>query len=104
MKGKRCLVQLALLLSQATGFRCQSAGSPQVSLVVDAQPGPAAAHGLGKLRTSLQAKQLSCEQVSSPAAAQGNILILPAWLLVQGRRPKFLPSKVASFRACRNHY
>ena len=90
MKGKRCFVLVALLLSQATDFRCWAASAPEVSLVVDSQPGPATLHGLGQLTAALQAKQVSCEQVSSLTAARGNILVFAGLASGPGPAARFL--------------
>ena len=47
-----------------------------VSLVCDGAPGPAALHGLGKVRSSLQARSIPVEDATSPGAARGGVLIV----------------------------
>ncbi|HEX5271342.1 MAG TPA: hypothetical protein VFW33_12675, partial [Gemmataceae bacterium] len=69
---------LALLLGAVPGP--EGAGAPPdtpaaVSLVADAAPGPAARHGLDKLREALRAKGLSVEDAATPRAAGGSLVI-----------------------------
>jgi hypothetical protein len=48
----------------------------QVSLVVDAHLGPAASHGLDKIRAALAAKRVVYEEVAKPEAARGATLLI----------------------------
>ena len=47
-----------------------------VSVVTDTAPGPAAKHGLNKLRAALDAKGVAAEQVTSLEAARGKMLLV----------------------------
>ena len=59
------------------GMACRAwAESPMVSVVTDKAPGPAAAHGLGKLTAALRAKGIACEMAGSLGEARGKFLIV----------------------------
>jgi hypothetical protein len=90
MRGKRCLLTLAFLVYQANGPHSLAADVPQVSLIVDAQSGPAVAHGLEQLLTALRTKQVSCEEVTSRAAAQGNTLVFAGLVAGSGPAAQFV--------------
>ncbi len=90
MKGKRCLVVLALLLSQAAKTRCAAADAAEVSIVVDARPGPAATHGLVKLMAALRVRNIAYEQVSSPETAHGHVLLVTGLGIGSGPAARFL--------------
>jgi len=47
-----------------------------VSLVSDAGPGPAAAHGLTKLAAALSARKIEVDRAAAPASAKGGILVV----------------------------
>jgi hypothetical protein len=69
----------ALLLVAVPGP--DGAGAPPdapaaVTLVADAEPGPAARHGLKQLREALKARGLSVEEAATPEAARGGLVIV----------------------------
>jgi len=49
---------------------------PQVGVLTDSTPGPAASHGLRKILEALHAKGITAEQVSSPEVVRGEILMM----------------------------
>jgi len=70
---------LRLLLCVFLAWSCAmsaKAEEPVVSVVTDAAPGPAAAHGLDKLLAALAAKQIPCEKAASPANARGRFIVV----------------------------
>ena len=81
---------LGLLLFQVTEIGSHGANVPDLSFVVDGQPGPAAAHGLRKLLNALQAKSVSCQQVTQIEAAEGRILVLAGLASGTGPAAQFI--------------
>ena len=68
---------LAVVIVAAAGPFCRaSAEAPLVSVVTADAPGPAAAHGLGKLIAALHAKTVAYEKVASLADARGKFIIV----------------------------
>jgi len=54
----------------------QAAQSPSISLVTDTQMGPAARHGVSKVRLALRAKGIQIEQTRSLETARGDLLLV----------------------------
>jgi len=75
MKVLRCSLLLGLLFWQGSEFQ-GAAATPEVSIVSDALPGAAVAHGLEKLKDTFRLKNISCEQVSSLELAKGKVCIV----------------------------
>jgi len=65
-----------VLLALAVGIAYPTAAEePVLSVVADKTPGPAAAHGLVKLRDALRAKGIACQQAGSLGDARGGSVI-----------------------------
>src|SRR6185369_11897710 len=76
MRRKRFSFLLGALMSLASGFPGREENAPEVSIIVDSQPGPAATHGLVKLMAALRSKDIRCEQVAKLDTAKGDVLIV----------------------------
>ena len=76
MRRKRFSFLLGALISLASGFPGRGENAPEVSIIVDSQPGPAATHGLVKLMDALRSKDIRFEQVAKLDTAKGDVLIV----------------------------
>ncbi|MHC4702636.1 MAG: hypothetical protein ACYTFQ_18900 [Planctomycetota bacterium] len=70
------LIASVVGLPSAANCNLQAAQNATVSLVIDLRTGPAARHGLSKVRLALQVKGLEVEQTTSLQSAGGAILIV----------------------------
>jgi hypothetical protein len=66
----------AISLLFAVTCNLQAAQSPAISLVTDTQMGPAARHGVSKVRLALRAKGIQIEQSTSLETARGDLLLV----------------------------
>ncbi|HUT45261.1 MAG TPA: hypothetical protein VMX36_03210 [Sedimentisphaerales bacterium] len=66
----------AMSLLFAVTCNLQAAQSPSISLVTDTQMGPAARHGVSKVRLALRAKGIKIEQTTSLETARGDLLLV----------------------------
>ncbi len=66
----------AMSLLFAVTCNLQAAQSPSISLVTDTQMGPAARHGVSKVRSVLRAKGIKIEQTTSLETARGDLLLV----------------------------
>ncbi|MHC4169682.1 MAG: hypothetical protein ACYSWQ_22275, partial [Planctomycetota bacterium] len=70
------LVLSAANLAFAMTGSLPAAQNSTVSLVTDTQTGPAAQHGISKIRLALRAKGIEAEQVTSLQSVRGSTLIV----------------------------
>ena len=70
------LIVSVISLLSPVACNLQAEQNLAVSLVMDRQMGPAAAHGISKVRLALQAKGIEVEQTTSLEDARGEILIV----------------------------
>ena len=84
-------VFLLLSLSwQLAGLRCSGATSPAISIVVDPRLGPAATHGLSKLKEVLNAKGATFEAVTALGGAKESTLLIIGLATNQGSAAQFI--------------
>jgi hypothetical protein len=69
------LRQVCLLVCAAA---CGASAAPAigVSLVADRAPGPAARHGLKKLKVAFEQKGIACEEAATPERARGSVVVV----------------------------
>jgi hypothetical protein len=77
------LRQVCLLVCAAA---CGASAAPtmRVSLVADRAPGPAARHGLKKLRLAFEQKGIVCEEAATPERARGSVVVVAKLALESG--------------------
>src|SRR5437016_1227582 len=96
MKPSHAIWRAALLLiamfalGAGTAPQVAAADEPVVSVVVDAELSPAAAHGAGKLLAALRDKGVPSEKVDSLDAAHGKLLIVMGLVAGDGAAAKLL--------------
>jgi hypothetical protein len=69
-------ILLAVSLLHVTTLNLHAAQNSTVSLVTDSRMGPAARHGVSKVRLALQAKTVRVEQTTSLETARGDLLLV----------------------------
>ena len=70
------IIVLAMSLLFLATLSLQAAQYPVISLVTDRQMGPAARHGIGKVRLALEARGITVEQATSLDTARGGVMIV----------------------------
>src|SRR5437763_16943339 len=73
---RRACTLVGLGVAWAAGGPAARADEPLVSIVSEANPGPAAAHGLDKLAAALGVKKVPHERTASLNTARGKVLIV----------------------------
>lgn len=85
MKATARLLPLLFLLVLAQGGQSTSqAAGPKISIVSDAQAGPAASHGLDQIETALRARSIDFDTVTSLEAGQGDMFLVVGRATGQG--------------------
>jgi len=90
MKANPLLFLLLLSIWQPVGCHCQAAPPPVVSIIVDPQLGPAATHGLSKLKEALSSRGVNFETLTAFDAATASPLLIVGLATNRGAAMRFL--------------